>query len=156
MKLIFARLSSLCNNQFLLRFLCRWIFIFTILSLCAWLFFLRYDIERLGKPIIRGLDDTTSGLLSLISLPAVLTTSIIIALIQTREDRKRNYPRLYWLIWIIPIIPLFCVDYYYKSLITPEKIYQRQFLEQEMSIKDTSYSISSSRIHNSKEDASNI
>lgn len=146
MKLIFARLSNLCNKQFLLRFLCRWIFIFIILSLCAWLFFLRYDIEGFDKPIVRGLQNgTTSGLLSLISLPAVLTTSMIIALLHTREDRKRNYPRMYWLIWIIPILPLSSVDYYYyrfyRNLITPVEINKRQSFETEVSRGDTNYYI---------------
>ncbi|CAI3937899.1 unnamed protein product [Commensalibacter communis] len=132
----FARFLKQFNRSFTAQLLRRWILIFTILTLCAWLFFLQYDFFRIPSKYWPANDENPGVLFTLFGFPAILVASFIVALLQTKKHRQKNFQRFYWVIYFVPALILLGIDFtcyhYYAYYLTNKDDIRREKLEQDL------------------------
>lgn len=134
--MMFTRLSHFNNRQFFIRLFWHWIAVFILLLLAAWLPFLLFDITQLPQT-----NGSSGGEMVIAGIPSVFIASILVALLHTRQDRKRNYPKIYWHIWLIPTFILFDINitayaYYHHYTYT---MYKQERFRLEQRIKENNH-----------------
>lgn len=137
--MMFTRLSHFNNRQFFIRLFWHWIAVFILLLLAAWLPFLVFDVSRLN--MYGEINSDFPGNMAIAGIPSVFIASILIALLHTRQDRKRNYPKIYWCIWLIPTFILFDINitayaYYHHYTYT---MYKQEHFRLEQRIKENNH-----------------
>lgn len=133
-KPILTQLPPSFNRKFIKRLLYRWVIIFILLALATCFVFIQLDVQTLSPTSWRNAD--SSVIISILGLPAIFVASLIVALLHTETDRKKNYPPIYWFSYFILGIIFLGINYfsyrYYINYTIQRDQNFRQKLEQEV------------------------